>query len=62
MKIYWTTIGEMAKSSPEIFTFNLKSEGMFIGAPGTVIFRTKEEALTAIDKAKAELQKIHKEV
>lgn len=57
MKIYWTTTGELAKINPEIFSFNLKAEGMFIGVPGTLIFRTKKEAQTAIDNAKEMMTK-----
>lgn len=52
MRIYWTTTTEMVKAKPQIFAFNLKKQGMFIGAPGTIIFRTKSEALEAIQKAK----------
>lgn len=52
MRIYWTTTTELAKANPSIFGFNLKAEGMFIGAPGTLIFRTRQEALDAIKKAK----------
>lgn len=52
MKLYWTTIGELLKSSPQIFTHNLKGEGMFISAPGTMIWRTKEEAIQGIEEAK----------
>lgn len=51
MVLYWTTTQELAKLQPKIFSFNLKKEGMFIGAPGTIIFRTKKEAQAAIDKA-----------
>ena len=53
MRLYWTTTGELAKSNPEIFKHDLKSDGMYIGVPGTLIFRTKQEALKAVDSAKA---------
>lgn len=56
MKLYWTTTAELAKSSPEIFSYNLKADGMFIGAPGTLIFRTRKEAQTAVDRAKKWLE------
>lgn len=56
MRIYWTTTTEMVKAKPQIFAFNLKKEVMFIGAPGTIIFRTKSEALEAIAKAKAAIE------
>lgn len=53
MRLYWTTTSELCKTNPEIFCHNLKKEGMFIGAPGTIIFRTKQEALDGIVNAKA---------
>jgi len=56
MKLYWTTTTEISKTNPNIFCHNLKAEGMFIGAPGTLIFRTKQEALNAIQKAKEEIR------
>lgn len=56
MRLYWTTTGELARTNPEIFVHNLKSEGMFIGTPGTLIFRSKKEALEGIEKAKKWLQ------
>ena len=56
MKLFWTTTGELIKSNPEIFVHNLKSEGMFIGVPGTLIFRTRDEALEGIRKAKAAVE------
>lgn len=52
MKVYWTTTGELAKSSPEIFCYNIKEKGMFIGVPGTLIFRTRQEAEKVISEAK----------
>lgn len=61
MKIYWTTMGEISRLSPEIFSFNLKADGMFIGAPGTLIFRTREEAQAAIEKAKAAISQLERE-
>lgn len=61
MRLYWTTTSELVKSSPEIFAYNLKAEGMFIGAPGTLIFRTKREAQEAIEKAKAEISRLEAE-
>jgi len=63
MRIYWTTTTEMIKNSPEIFVFNLKEQGMFIGVPGTLIFRTRQEAIDAISQAKEqiELERLRKE-
>lgn len=55
MKLYWTTTMELVKSNPTIFPYNLKAEGMFISAPGTMIFRTRQEAEEVIRKAKAEI-------
>lgn len=57
MKLFWTTTSELAKANPEIFVHNLKSEGMFIGVPGTLIFRTKQEALDGIKAAKEWIEK-----
>ena len=57
MRLYWTTTLELTKASPEIFAYNLKEQGMFIGVPGTLLFRTKAEAQKAIDAAKAEMAK-----
>lgn len=56
MRLYWTTTTEIIKANPNIFCHNLKAEGMFIGAPGTLIFRTRQEALDAIAKAKQEIE------
>lgn len=53
MRLYWTTTLEMAKTNPEIFCHNLKSEGFYIGCPGTIIFRSRQEALDTIEKVKA---------
>lgn len=55
MKIYWTTTGELVKANPTIFPFNLKAEGMFISAPGTMIFRSRQEAEEVIRRARAEI-------
>lgn len=56
MRIYWTTTTEMAKEEPEIFAYNLKSQGMFIGVPGTLIFRTRREAEQSVKAAKAAIE------
>ena len=53
MLIWWITTQEMLKANAEPHKHNLKKEGMFIGCPGTVIFRTKQEALDGIANAKA---------
>lgn len=58
MKLYWTTTTEMAKEEPEIFVFNMKAEGMFIGVPGTLIFRSRQEAERAVRAAKAAIEQI----
>lgn len=57
MKIYWTTIQEMQKFNPEIFCFNLKEKGMFISAPGTLIFRSRQEAEKNIKEAQEAVEK-----
>lgn len=56
MKIYWTSMTEMTKPEPEIFCFDLRKDGMFIGVPGTLIFRKREEAQAAIAAAKAAVE------
>lgn len=56
MRIYWTTTTELCKADPQIFCHNLKKEGMFISTPGTMIFRTKKEALDNIAQAKKWLE------
>lgn len=56
MRLYWTTTTELTKLQPKVFTFDLKKEGMFIGVPGTLIFRTRGEAQQAIENAKKLLQ------
>lgn len=50
MKLYIVQAQELSKNSPEIATFNLKSDGLYVGRPGTIIFRTHDEAQAAIDR------------
>ena len=57
MVIWWTTTGELATGSPKIYKHNIKKEGMFISCPGTLIFRTKAEALQGVEEARAWLAK-----
>ena len=52
MILWWITTGEMVNPNAEPHKHNLKKEGMFIGCPGTLIFRTKQEALDGIAKAR----------
>lgn len=52
MILWWITTGEMLSPSAEPHKHNLKREGMFIGCPGTLIFRTKQEALDGIANAR----------
>lgn len=56
MRIYWTTTTELAKEEPQIFSYNLKAQGMFIGVPGTLIFRTRREAEQSVKAAKAAIE------
>ena len=50
MKLYIVQAQELSKQFPTIATFNLKSDGLYIGRPGTIIFRTHDEAQAAIDR------------
>lgn len=52
MKIFWSTVEEFSKIKPRIFEHNLKADGMFITAPGTLIFRTRNDALRAVEEFK----------
>lgn len=51
MKLYAVDSRELHMHSPKIHTFNLKAEGMLLPKPGTLIFRTYQEAVDAIDHA-----------
>ena len=51
MRLYFVRSQELIKSSPAIDCLNLKADGIIINAPGTIIFRTREEAQAAIDAA-----------
>lgn len=62
MRIYWTTTRELTKIHPLIFPYNLKSEGMFIAAPGTMIFRSRQEAEDGIRKAQEEIANVKAEI
>lgn len=52
MVVWWITTGELATANPQIHKHNIKKDGMFIACPGTLIFRTKAEALEGIEKAR----------
>lgn len=51
MKLYIVQAQELIKANPPIDVFNLKSDGLYVGAPGTIIFRTRQEAEEAIVRA-----------
>ena len=57
MNVWWITTGELATANPQVHKHNIKKDGMFISCPGTLIFRTKQEALDGIKKAQEWLAK-----
>lgn len=57
MKLYIVQAQELIKANPPIDVFNLKSDGLYVGAPGTIIFRSRQEAEDAIVRAHIALAK-----
>ena len=57
MKLYIVQAQELIKANPPIDCFNLKSDGLYVGAPGTIIFRSRQEAEEAIVRAHIALAK-----
>ena len=57
MKLYIVQAQELIKANPPIDVFNLKSDGLYVGAPGTIIFRSRQEAEEAIVRAHIALAK-----
>ena len=57
MKLYIVQAQELIKANPQIDCFNLKSDGLYVGAPGTIIFRSRQEAEEALVRAHIALAK-----
>lgn len=51
MRLFFVQSRELIKSNPKIDSFNLKADGIYIGVPGMIIFRSRDEAQAAIDAA-----------